>query len=302
MAPLKKTGFHWWAAAREAALDFRFVQVFEPFNTKRKRESQKRTNVPPHPPKWWNMKYHRCCKWKSLFYHPGGKTGPIRAYPPVAVPTDGTPQIPVWRQGPQQPGTAWGTWSTADQPGWAGSGSTCTGTTLHLQGQKSRIIYRDTTAVTGRTRQRLPTSVHRLMVKERRGKWGSATKIKQQNVSRITAGSPRSPSQKYTQAAMFAPASPAAALVLFYQSVWCSGCARCCFHTLFFFFVRRKHAEQEWKLDFRETKQGGRSGGEDTTVFLYRVWMSVNKLRSGGGWKGDKEDEMSREERKSRHG
>lgn len=47
MAPLKKTGFYRWAAAGEAALDFRSVQVFEPFNTKRKRESQKRTKFPP---------------------------------------------------------------------------------------------------------------------------------------------------------------------------------------------------------------------------------------------------------------
>lgn len=191
MAPLKKTGFYRWAAAGEAALDFRSVQVFEPFNTKRKRESQKRTKFPPpcclHPPKRSLFKCHCCCEWKSLFYHPGGRTGPIRAYPPVAVPTDGTPQFPVWRQGPQQPGTAWGTWSTAGQPGWAWSGSTCTGTTPHLQGEKSLIIYWDATAplvlLTEGTWQRFPTSVEpRSMVKERRGKWGSSAKIKQQNV------------------------------------------------------------------------------------------------------------------------
>lgn len=75
----------------------------------------------------------------------------MRARPPVAAPTDGTPLTPAWRQGPQQPGTAWGPWSTAAQPRWAWSGSTCTGTTPHLQGQKSLlayfiIIYGDTTA------------------------------------------------------------------------------------------------------------------------------------------------------------
>lgn len=161
MVPLKKIGFYRWVAGREAAPDFRSVQVSEPFNTKRNHESQNRTqinppNPHPHPPGLtvpsrmfpdvlcfcFSFKYH-CCEWMS-FYHLGGKTGLVRAYLPVAVPTDGTPQILAWRRGPQQPGTAGGTWSTADQPDWKGSGSTCTGTPLHLEGEKSLIIHCNT--------------------------------------------------------------------------------------------------------------------------------------------------------------
>lgn len=72
----------------------------------------------------------------------------------------------------------------------------------------------------GRTRRpergpgRVSLHLQRQMLEEGRGKRGGSTKTKQQHFWRITAGSPHSPSQKYTQAAAFAPASLAAALFL----------------------------------------------------------------------------------------
>lgn len=70
----------------------------------------------------------------KVTHRPEGRTGPVRVCHPVAVPTAGTPQSQVWHQDRRQLGTARGTWPTAGPPGWAWSGSTCTGTTHHLQG------------------------------------------------------------------------------------------------------------------------------------------------------------------------
>lgn len=44
-------------------------------------------------------------------------------------------------------------------------------------------------------------------------------------------------------------------------------------------------------LTLERQKEGERS--ENTTVFLYHVWMSVNTQWGSGGWNGDKEDEIS---------
>lgn len=138
---MKKTGFY-RRAAGEAALDFRceFLNLLAAKRSVKVRRGRRSPRAVSALPKGLTL---TAAENQSLIYHPGGRTGPIRACPPVAVPTDGTPQTPVWRQGPQQPGRAWGAWSTAGQPGWAWTGSTCTGTRLHLQGQRSLIIYRD---------------------------------------------------------------------------------------------------------------------------------------------------------------
>lgn len=80
---------------------------------------------------------------KPFIYRPVGRTGPVWASRLFAVPTVGTLWSRAWRRDPRWLGKARETWSTADQPGWVWSGSTCTGTSLHLEEERRWFILRD---------------------------------------------------------------------------------------------------------------------------------------------------------------
>lgn len=182
MAPLKKTGFHWWAAAREAALDFRFVQVFEPFNTKRKRESQKRTNVPPAPSEMVKYEISPLLQMKEFILPSRRKNWADPSVPSRCRADRRYTTDPGVASGPTAARYGLGNMVHC-RPAWLG------GVRVNLHryhsspaGTEKSDYLPGHNSSDRRDRQRLPTSVHRLMVKERRGKWGSATKIKQQNV------------------------------------------------------------------------------------------------------------------------
>lgn len=182
----------------------------------------------------------------------------MRARPPVAAPTDGTPLTPAWHRGPQQPGTAWGPWSTAAQPGWAWSGSTCTGTTPHLQGQKSLLshfimIYGDTTAPL-LPRGSVVQPLHEGVEREARQLHQNKTTKRLEDHSRK---SPFAQSKIHTNTHVCACESRLLCFSSYHVRFDATSVLVGVFTPTFsFFFSRRKQAEQEWKVDFRETKGG----------------------------------------------
>lgn len=161
---------------------------------------------------------------------------------------------------------------------------------------------------------------------EEERKPSAPSKIKQPNFQKITrwhshSRNSHSPSQKYTHTHVFVYFF---FLYVFLRVGWfwggiclvwrCFG-ARCCFGSCVVSRRRRRQQpEQERKLHFRDTEEEEergmrrrqrrrRSGGENTTVsasvsvFLYRLWRFVNKLRAGEEMRGgERERERGQEE------